>query len=51
MIFLILNPEVQRKCHEELDEILDFIPSLSDMTKLHYCQATILGKHFIKEVL
>ena len=43
-MFLILNPEVQRRCHKELDEISDSFPSLSDMTKLQYCQATILGK-------
>ena len=43
IMFLLLNPEVQRKCHKELDEISDSIPSLSDMDKLHYCQATILG--------
>jgi len=42
-MFLILDPEVQNRCHKELDEISNSITSLSDMNKLHYCQATILG--------
>lgn len=42
ILFLILNPEVQKQCHQELDKISGAIPSLSDMDSLHYCQATIL---------
>ena len=42
IIFLILNPDVQRKCHEELDNTPGEVPSLSDMDSLQYCQATIL---------
>ena len=42
ILFLILNPDVQEKCHQELDKVSGAIPSLSDMDSLHYCQATIL---------
>jgi len=44
VLYLILNPEVQKKCHEEID-LLSYnseIPSLSDMNYLNFCQATIL---------
>ena len=42
-MFLILNPEVQKKCQKELDQITETIPNLSEMDNLNYCQATILG--------
>ena len=42
IIFLILNPETQRKCHRELDKIDSRIPGLTDMSLLPYCEAVIL---------
>lgn len=42
VLFLILNPEIQKKCHEELDLLASHTPCLSDMSSLNFCQATIL---------
>ena len=42
VMFLILYPEVQRRCQAELDMLDGDIPSLSDMSSMNYCQATIM---------
>jgi len=42
VMFLILYPEVQRRCQAELDLLDADYPGLSDMSSLNYCQATIL---------
>ena len=42
VLFLILNPEVQKKCQDELDSLSSKTPCLSDMNSLNFCQATIL---------
>lgn len=41
--FMIHNPEVLRRCHEEIDQIIgsDRIITLMDKPNLHYCNATI----------
>eukprot|EP00092_Neocalanus_flemingeri_P005823 GFUD01006267.1.p1 GENE.GFUD01006267.1~~GFUD01006267.1.p1 ORF type:complete len:485 (-),score=98.81 GFUD01006267.1:202-1656(-) len=42
ILYLVLNPEVQEKCQEELDLLGSKTPALSDMDSLNFCQATIL---------
>lgn len=42
VLYLILNPKVQEKCHNEIDQISCSSPGLSDMESLHFCQATVL---------
>lgn len=42
ILHLILNPDIQRKCQQELDQIENKFPGLSDMDLLPYCQAVIL---------
>ena len=42
VLYLILNPEIQRRCQQELDQVENKYPGLSDMEVLPYCQAVIL---------
>ena len=42
VLYLILNPEAQERCHKELDLLASKTPSLSDMSSLNFCQASIL---------
>jgi len=43
VLFMTLNQEVQDKCREEITNVVGSRqPNLADMTKLVYCQATIL---------
>lgn len=46
MIFLLLNPEVQKKLHEELDTVIgsDRFVTLEDKPNLHYTNAVIQVK-------
>merc|ERR1712032_420043 len=42
VIYLVLNPEVQESCYQEINEHLGAATvSLTDMSKLQFCQATI----------
>ncbi|KAJ7319205.1 hypothetical protein OS493_036368 [Desmophyllum pertusum] len=43
LLYLIYNPEVQQKLHQELDEVIgpDRLPELGDKEKLPYLEATI----------
>jgi hypothetical protein len=40
---MIHKPEIQLRCHEELDHIIggDRVISLSDKPNLHYCNAVV----------
>ena len=43
VLFMVLHPESQNKCRAEIEEVVGARqPSLADMGKLVYCQATIL---------
>ncbi|XP_031626090.1 probable cytochrome P450 305a1 isoform X2 [Contarinia nasturtii] len=44
LMSLVLNKDIQKKCHEEIDAVLsaDDIPSLKDKPKLSYIEAVIL---------
>ena len=43
VLFMTLNTDVQQKCRHEIEEAIDsHQPTLTDMDKLVYCQATIL---------
>merc|ERR1719483_650733 len=43
ILYMVLSPEVQTKCKEEIDKLDKFEnPNLEDMPSLPYCQATIL---------
>merc|ERR1719177_59561 len=42
VIYLVLNPEVQERCYQEINEHLGAATvSLTDMSKLQFCQASI----------
>ncbi|CAL8124636.1 unnamed protein product [Orchesella dallaii] len=47
LLFLTLNPEVQRKCQEEIDRVVPqhLIPSVEDIERMPYFQAFILETH------
>lgn len=40
---MLLNPETQRRAHEELDRVVgrERVPTFDDMTKLSYLRATV----------
>jgi len=44
VLAMVLFPEVQRKCQDEVDKVvgLDRLPSLSDKDSLPYVHATML---------
>ncbi|XP_018325402.1 probable cytochrome P450 303a1 [Agrilus planipennis] len=49
-IHLVLNPQVQTKCQEEIDRVIgrDRLPTLNDRSQLQYVEATVLEalRHF-----
>jgi cytochrome P450 len=44
VMFMILNPEIQRKCHEEIDQVVGHhrLPSMNDNERMPYTQATAM---------
>lgn len=40
---MLLNPEAQRRAHEELDRVIgrDRVPTFDDLPKLSYLRATV----------
>ena len=46
ILFLVLYPEVQEKCYQEIEELIDQSNvALSDAERLHFCQATITNSN------
>jgi len=41
LLYLTINPQVQRRCQSEVDKLGSRSPGIDDMARLPYCQATI----------
>ena len=51
ILFLVLYPEVQEKCYQEIEELIDQSNvALSDAERLHFCQATIAEIQRVSQV-
>lgn len=53
LMTLVLNPDIQRKCHDVIDSVLGSaqLPSLKDKSKLSYIEAVILETQRIYNIV
>lgn len=53
LLYLILNPEIQRKCQQDIDAIVPrhLTPTLEDIEKMPYFQAFILEVHRLANIV